>query len=408
MRLNDLSTKALMPYPWEMLKLRVLGVMTGTSCDGLDGACIEVARDGGWAPRWSASAPYPLALRRRVLDAQLPEARHSLRQLLELHRDLGEWYGSALGRILGRQGHRGRPDAIANHGQTVAHFPAVKRMGMTLQLGDPTRIARATGLTVISLFRDGDMAAGGQGAPLVPLFHRMLARTLDPENHGVSIHNLGGISNLTCVSRSGRKVLAFDTGPGNIWIDAAAAKATSGRLRIDRGGALAARGAPDERAIERVLSHPFFSAPPPKSTGRDDFPFRLLLSATRARGPDLVATATQVTIESVARAYERHVLGAGIPLRRIFISGGGARNRTLMAGLRKRLAGLDVRTLTEAGFDGQLLEAQSFAYFGYLTLMGSPLGGLWTGCRGFGPPGHIVPGLNWKRLCSRLPALLGR
>lgn len=385
-----------------MPEIRILGVMTGTSCDGLDAACIEIGHGGGWRPLWSATAPYPAELRKRVLEAQLPAARRSFREFLELQRDLGDWYGVSLRRILGRSTARGRPDAIANHGQTVAHFPGPRRRGMTLQLGDPTRIARATGLTVISQFRDGDMAAGGQGAPLAPLFHKVLARELDRAGHGVSLHNIGGISNLTYVSPGGREVIAFDTGPGNIWIDAATSEATRGRQRIDRGGRLGARGEPDRKAIERVLSHPYFSVPPPKSTGRDDFPFRMLRSATRSRGSDLVATATGVTIESIARAYERHILRRKLPLGGVFVSGGGARNRTLMAGLKARLPGVGIRTLTEGGFDSQLLEAQAFAYFGYLTLVGAPLGGSWTGCRGFGPPGHIVPGLNWGELCVLL------
>lgn len=394
-----------MPYAGDMPRLRILGVMTGTSCDGLDAACIEVTESGAWKPRWADSAAYPAKLRARVLAAQLPLARRSFRDFLELQRDLGDWYGAALLRILGRNAGKGRPDAIANHGQTVAHFPAPRRQGMTLQLGDPTRIARATELTVISGFRDGDMAAGGQGAPLVPRFHQLLARDLDRGGRGISIHNIGGISNLTYVSPGGRKVLAFDTGPGNIWIDAATARATAGRLRMDRGGRLGARGEPDYRAIESILSRRYFQCPPPKSTGRDDFPFQQLLARTRARGPDLVATATWVTIESIARAYERHVTGMRLPLGQILLSGGGARNRTLLTGLRARLPGIEVRTLTEEGIDGQLVEAQAFAYFGYLTLVGAPVGGSWTGCHGFGPPGHIIPGLNWGRLRGLLPRL---
>ncbi len=387
-----------------MKKIRVLGVMTGTSCDGLDAACIEVDGHGDWKALWSGEAPYPTRLRKLVLEAQLPGAHRSFSAFLTLQRELGEWYGKILHRMIRHAARQGEPlpDAIANHGQTVAHFPAPRRQGMTLQAGDPTRIAYHTGLTVVASFRDGDMAAGGQGAPLAPLFHKILARELDAKAGGLSIHNIGGISNLTYIAPRGRNIVAFDTGPGNIWIDAATAQATGGAKRIDVGGRIAARGTPDLRAVEKLLKLAYFRAPAPKSTGRDDFPFALLLRATRAQGADLVATASEVTVESIARSYEQAVIRKGFPLKKVFIAGGGARNATLMTGLQRRMAGIEVKTLTEAGFDSQLLEAQAFAYFGYLGLRGQPIGGSWTGVSGFGPPGHIVPGKNWNRLLSRM------
>ncbi|HAR41306.1 MAG TPA: anhydro-N-acetylmuramic acid kinase, partial [Bdellovibrionales bacterium] len=147
--------------------LHILGVMTGTSCDGLDAACISISKDG-WTPLWSAARPYPSHLRKEVLDFQRPKSRVSAQEWLDLHRRLGEWYGRELKRIISKNGV---PDAIANHGQTIAHYPAKGHRGITLQMGEPTRIAHATGITVVSNFRDGDMAAGGQGAPLTPLFH---------------------------------------------------------------------------------------------------------------------------------------------------------------------------------------------------------------------------------------------
>src|SRR6185295_12619776 len=245
------------------------------------------------------SVPYPKPLRERVLGFQIPGADRSLEVLLKLHRDLGEWYGQSFARIL--KGKNRRADVIANHGQTVAHFPAPGGMGVTLQLGDPTRIARATGLTVAAHFRSGDMAAGGEGAPLLPLYHKLLAEHLDRTGRGLSIHNLGGISNLTYIAPRGSKdqILAFDTGPANIWIDAATELATGGRKKFDDGGKIAMRGKIDIEGVRRALRHPYFRKPVPKSTGRDDFPFELLFSSTRARGADLVATATAVTVESI-------------------------------------------------------------------------------------------------------------
>ncbi|MFL5815262.1 MAG: anhydro-N-acetylmuramic acid kinase [Bdellovibrionia bacterium] len=383
--------------------IRILGVMTGTSCDGLDAACISIDPDG-WEPMWSATAPYPAALRKRVLDAQKPGTKLTSRDWLALERDLGEWYASALSTIIKKRPADQRPDVIANHGQTVAHFPASKRQGMTWQLGDPTRIARATGLTVISGFRNGDMAAGGEGAPLAPGFHLLLASVLDPTKLGIAIHNIGGISNLTYV---GPEVIAFDTGPGNCWMDAATELATKGKLKFDRGGKLARQGTVDASAVDATMKNAFFKKAPPKSTGRDDFPFELFKSKTKAKGADLVATATAVTAESIAHAYENFILKKRLPLKAIYITGGGAKNPALMDGLKNYLAPIQVSTLEDAGFDPQLVEAQAFAYFGFLSLLGQPLGGSWTGAQGFGPPGQITPGENWVEVVAALSTYIG-
>ncbi len=186
--------------------LRVLGVMTGTSCDGLDGACLDFNLNG-WSSLGEGSVSYPPSLRRRVFEIQKTGGVLSVQKILELNRDLGIWYGKAIGSLIRRLRV---PHVIANHGQTVAHFPD---SAVTLQLGDPTQIVRHTGLTVVSHFREGDLSAGGQGAPLVPLFHQVLAGTLKGklgERGGVAIHNLGGMSNLTYIGPKDR-ILAFDT-----------------------------------------------------------------------------------------------------------------------------------------------------------------------------------------------------
>src|SRR5262249_8509422 len=149
----------------------------------------------------------------------------------------------------------------------------------------------------------GDMAAGGEGAPLAPRFHKLIAGS----RTGIAIHNLGGISNLTYLG-PGNLIVAFDTGPGNLWIDAAAGLVTGARLRFDRNGLLAREGEADLAAVERILRDRFFRRPAPKSTGRDDFPFAKLLAATRARDVELVATATAITVESIARAYGDFIL----------------------------------------------------------------------------------------------------
>ena len=373
--------------------MKIVGVMTGTSCDGLDAACAEF---GG--KRWRAirgkSAAYPQELRERVLKAQLPGAKLSLKEWGELHRDLGIWMARTLARFLRREK---AVDAIACHGQTVAHFPVARKLGFTIQLGDAARIAEATGLTVISNFRDGDMAAGGEGAPLAPRFHKMIAGG----RSGIAIHNLGGISNLTYLGPKDF-VMAFDTGPANLWIDAAAELVSGGKLKFDRDGKMARGHEADSRAVENVLHEDFFARRPPKSTGRDDFPFSILLKATRVRDGRLVATATEITVESIARAYESFVMKRGMPLREIYFSGGGARNSFLMERLRARMDGVEVRKIDELGVDSRFLEANAFGYFGYLALKGAALGGSWTGVEGWAPPAHVMPGRNWERIVRRL------
>lgn len=377
----------------------VLGVMTGTSCDGLDAVCVEFTKSEErfpkWKILWSESLSYPKNLRARVLKLQLPKRKISLKDFLELDRDLGLWYGDSLRKMMERNSPH--PHAIANHGQTVAHFPDSET---TLQLGDPTRIANATGLSVISHFREGDMAAGGQGAPLLPLFHQILASQLPEAGQGIAIHNLGGISNLTYIHPNG-EVTAFDTGPSNIWIDEAVAFVSRGRKKFDRDGAIARKGVPDSTAVEKLLKLPYFKKSPPKSTGRDDFPFSLLRSKTRVRGENLVATATLATVETVSEAYQNFILKKGYPLAAVYCAGGGGKNGFMMELLSKRLEPVKVTRLAEAGISGlseQILEPLGFAMFGYLSLKGQSLGGSWTGAQNFGSPGWITPGGNWREL----------
>lgn len=393
------------------MNLRVLGVMTGTSCDALDAACVEFSRDG-WASLWRASAPYPPALRKRVLTIQKSGSKHPLRMLLELERDLGSWYGTTLRELIDKNAARGRPDAIANHGQTIAHFPPTAgggksaALGMSLQAGEPAIISHVSELTVLSHFRQGDLAAGGQGAPLVPAFHRMIASRLPEARTGIAIHNIGGMSNLTYLGDDDEP-LAFDTGPGNAWIDLAAGEASRGKLQMDLDGKLALRGQVDEKALKRLLAHPFYKKPPPKSTGRDDFPYSLFQKATRTRGADRVATATAVTVESIARSYQRWILDEERPLAAIYLCGGGARNPALVQGLRAKLPQIQIKTLEDAGLDSQAVEAEAFAFFGFLSLLGRSFSGSWTGAdTDHAPPARITPGKNWRTLLSKLEAFI--
>ncbi len=170
---------------------------------------------------------------------------------------------------------------------------------------------------------------------------------------------------------------------------------------MDRGGRIASQGRADHQAVKKILSLSYFRKAPPKSTGRDEFPFSMLKKATRARGADLVATATQITIDSMAVAYRKWIIDKGYPLSRVYLCGGGARNPRLVKGLGEKL-GVPTQPLSVAGFDEQYTEAEAFAVLGVMSLRGQALGGSWTGARSFGPPGHLVPARNWEELLFKI------
>jgi anhydro-N-acetylmuramic acid kinase len=378
------------------VSLRVLGVMTGTSCDGLDATLVRFSKNE-MSAAWSKSFPYPAALRRRVLAAQLAGVRLSLLELVKLHRDLGDWYAGTVKKIA-----NGEIDVIANHGQTVGHFPP----SGTLQMGEAACLAAKTGITVVSDFRWGDLVSGGQGAPLVPLFHEKLILSTRHRSAGVSIHNLGGISNLTYFDGI-HPPRAWDTGPANLWMDAVIRSRTKGRVHFDRGGKLARRGVARASVVDALLDHPFFKKTPPKSTGRDDFREEQVLSLTRRLGlEDALASATLATARSIAQSYHRFVLAKERPLSKIYFCGGGAQNASLLELVQTELLDsgwyVEIGSSKELGVDPQFMESTAFACVGWRSLRGESLGGAWTGGSADAPPGKITPGKNWKSVLSKL------
>lgn len=370
--------------------------MTGTSCDGLDFVTMAFT-DRDSKTLSYVSKPYPPALRQRVLSFQKPGSRHSAQEWLNLDRDLGIWYAKTFKVLLKNQ----NIDAISNHGQTLAHFPDEKPLGTTLQLGDSFIVAEHTGITTIGNHRKGDLAGGGQGAPLAPIFHEKIIRDHFKKNASVSIHNLGGISNFSYF-KNGVCLFAFDTGPGNCMIDAAVEAHSKGKLRFDTDGKLASMGQIDLAAVSKILRHPFIKKPLPKSTGRDEFHLELLRSLTHSKGKDLIATATEMTVQTITLAYEKFIFERKLPLNAIVFTGGGAKNKFLIHQLKKRLRRTRVLTSEELGINSQAIEAQAFAYMGYLTLKGLALGGIWTGAHSHSPPACIVPGRNWNSLLGKL------
>lgn len=356
----------------------VIGLMSGTSGDGVDAALVRIRGRGlrlHVAPLAFATFPYPPALRGRLLHAAL---HGTVADLCHLNALLGEIFAKAALRVIRRAGLRPADvDLIGSHGQTVHHLPqAVREPGIglirsTLQIAEPAVIAERTGITTVANFRARDVAAGGQGAPLTPYVHSLLLRHARRTR---LIVNLGGISNVTYLpaGKGLDAVRAFDTGPGNMVLDALVQRLTQGRRTMDRGGRMAAQGTVDAQLLADLLAHPFLRRRPPKSTGREDFGepvlTRLLNVKQRRRlsAVDLLATCSLFTAMSVGMA-RRWLEG---PIDEVIVGGGGVRNRTLMDDLAAVFEPVPVRTFDDLGWDSKAFEAVAFAVLAYQTIWG--------------------------------------
>jgi anhydro-N-acetylmuramic acid kinase len=380
--------------------VRIVGLMSGTSLDGVDAALVDVGGSGTEDVTvdviHALTLPYDEARRTAIHDAIVAGTAEAL---CGLHGDLGEWLAEAvLAVCAGAKVDVATVDAVGSHGQTVWHRPPAEgRRGATLQLGDPATIAERTGRLVVSDFRTRDVAAGGQGAPLVPWVDQLLFTVPDRAR---ALQNLGGIGNVTRVPPKGsaEPVWAFDTGPANSLIDAAVELATDGRHRYDRDGRLAARGTVDGALLDDLLRHPYFAAEPPKSTGREEFgrPFvERLVQAVRPEGDqdwmDLVATLTELAARTVADAYARWVVPRGVD--EVVLSGGGARNPVLSGRIRTLLEPLPVVDGTTLGVDPDAKEAVAFAVLAWAHLRGIPANvPAATGAAGPRVLGSLTPG----------------
>jgi anhydro-N-acetylmuramic acid kinase len=296
-----------------------------------------------------------------------------------LHSQLGEWFAAAVLRTCESTGIApGDVDLIGSHGQTVWHDPPRDaQRGATLQLGDPATLAERTGISVVSDFRARDVAAGGQGAPLVPWTDQLLFS--HPERRRV-LQNLGGMANVTLLFEQPlrRPPVAFDTGPGVALMDTAAEIATGGRQRCDEDGRLAAAGTVDEALLDRLMAHEYFQRPPPKSTGREAFGVPLVESLTQdlepgrpeEGWPDLLATLTALTARSIGDSYRAWVSPEGVD--DVYLLGGGARNPTLVAAVSDELSPLTLSPCEELGVDPDAREAVSFAVLAWAHARGLP------------------------------------
>jgi anhydro-N-acetylmuramic acid kinase len=342
--------------------MRVLGIMSGTSIDGVDYALCEVERASmRLLKHWTRS--FPKELQRRLHTAAANEC--PVHELAQLHHDLGRLYAEQA-----KQLNSGAA-LIGLHGQTVFHNPN-RLTPATLQIGEPAYLAETLRVPVVSNFRAGDIATGGQGAPLATLFHKtVFAR----RGQHVCVNNLGGISNVTSLDwRSGRepKILAFDTGPANVLIDLAMREFTDGRQAFDKGGAWAKGGSPNERLLKRWLTHRFFKAPPPKSTGREVFGEKFWRrvqqqrAAQRISEKDTVATLTDFTARSIALNYKLHL--PSLP-DTVVLCGGGAKNPTLASRIAAALRGpnkpIKICDSKKWGWPVEAIEPAAFALLAY-------------------------------------------
>jgi len=361
--------------------MRIAGIMSGTSLDGIDVAIVEAGGRERVRVIGLQSTAYPAAVRKELL-AVSTAATHS-GAVSQLHFELGELYARAANRAMRRFG---RVELIGCHGQTIFH----QGRRNTLQIGEPAVIAERTGVPVVANFRARDIAAGGEGAPLVPYADYLLYR--HPQRTRTAL-NIGGIANITVIPAGAEPddVVAFDTGPGNIVIDALVREHTRGQRNFDRDGRLAASGRLDRTLLDELLSDAYYRRNPPKSTGRERYgaEFVARMKASKLPMRDLVATATALTAATIAIGVQR----SGAANGELIVSGGGAHNPRIMAQVAGFLPEAAIATSADYGVDVDAKEAVAFAILAHQTWQCRP-GNLpsATGARRRVVLGSITPG----------------
>lgn len=370
---------------------RLIGVMSGTSLDGVDAVLVSISCGPDSQVQEvklldQVSLPYTKEAKQLVSRLCLPGVP-TLEDLTYAHFGLAEWNASAVNKLLERGSYeKSSIDAVCMHGQTVWHSPLRRSFPGpeadfevigTLQIGNSQVVSSRTGLPVISDFRSADMAEGGQGAPLAPFIDFLLFGEV---GKGVAVQNIGGIGNVTVLPLGGteKDVYAFDTGPGNMIMDALVSMETDEAQQFDDGGDIAAKGKVSEALLSYLMHDPYFSLKPPKSTGREVYGIeftKLLKQKADSLGlsfEESVATATAFTALTIAQAYKDFVLPQ-TPLDRVVVSGGGARNKTLLKMIASYLpTGIEVTTSDSYGIPDQAREAMAFALMGHQSLMGRP------------------------------------
>ena len=349
-----------------------IGLISGTSVDSIDAAAVSFASE---PPRIIASLrkDIPGELRSAIFRL-FEDAPGSLRLMAVTNMRLGHLFADAVEELLDSLSlASGDVEVIGSHGQTVFHVAdPVECSGMTLrgtiQIGEAAVIAQRTGIPVVSDFRKADIAAGGAGAPLVPILDAHLIETFGP---GTLFQNIGGIANLCYFPIGSGQPLAFDTGPGNMIIDFLVGRFTGGAQEYDEDGRYGGGGRPVAELLDTWMSHPYLDRHPPKTTGREEFGgrFQREYLGGLQDGPDLIRTAEEYTVQSIAGAYENFL--PEMP-RRAVVAGGGAFNPVIMDGLRRRLPEVDFLTGDQAGISTEFKEAAAFALMAHLFLERRP------------------------------------
>ncbi len=388
-----------------LIFVKVIGLMSGTSADGVDVALLDI-RGGSRRLRFSLEAfqiyPYPRTLQKELIQIASGQPV-SIDRICFLNVLLGEVFSESIDHLLqDTKIGLGTVDLIGSHGQTLQHMPHPVRRGQTeirstLQLGEPSVIAERTGIPVVADFRPRDMAAGGEGAPLAPYFHYHL---LSHRRKSRAVINLGGISNVTYLKSQGRleDTLAFDMGPANMVIDALISRLSRSRKRYDKDGAMAQRGKVHAALYSKLMKHPFLKKAPPKSTGREMFGEKMLEVLLKEQNRiglsnvDLVATVTALTAGAIHLNLKRFILKTGA-LDEIIVGGGGVKNPVIMETLNDLMAPVPVLTYETLGHDSRAIEAMTFAVLAYQTWFRRPANiPSVTGARHPVILGKIIPG----------------
>lgn len=332
-----------------------IGLMSGTSLDGVDVALID--SDGRTVRHLGPAQTFPYA---DGLREALRSVLGGVGAVSDVERDMTLFHARAVEAFMDIHGiGREHVDVVGFHGHTILHAPERRR---TWQIGDGDLLAKTLNLAVVNDFRGRDVAEGGQGAPLVPVYHAALAREMDGP---VAVVNVGGVANVTWLGREGT-VLAFDTGPGNAPIDDWALRHLG--VGVDRDGHLASSGVPDMDAVARFCDHPYFARKPPKSLDRDDFAALAGILTQGLPPADGAATLTAMTARSIARSRDHFPQAPA----RWLVTGGGRHNPALMAALAREV-GAPVDAVEAVGWDGDGLEAQAFAFLAVRSLNGLPI-----------------------------------
>lgn len=384
--------------------MNVIGLMSGTSLDGVDVALVEIS-ERHVIPlivlKKFETFPFPARIREQIFRWCSSE-KGIASEMCRLHFELGEIFADAVLKFTKMHHLKlSEIDLIGSHGQTISHG-----RGATLQIGEAAVIAEKTGITTVSDFRAADVAAGGEGAPLAPYLHYLLFHHL---GYGMAVQNIGGMSNLTYLQKGekgGRlqDMIAFDTGPGNVLIDEVVRQLTKKRKQYDEEGRLAARGTVNGSLLKKLLRHPFILKSPPKSTGREEFGTRLALQilkeakARHLKSHDIVATVTAFTAHSIAENYKKFILPK-FQLKEIVIGGGGARNKTLYSMIQRLLPSVQLKRFEDYHLNSDAIEAMAFAVLAYEAVHGEALN-LRSVTGALHPMilGKVSPGHNFKRV----------